>query len=80
MLIEARCAGVCAGEPLPGPGFNRGSLRTFALVQPESRSGRLLYALINAAAMEAGYTTLYSENFQDGQITHRKLTFGNPFR
>jgi predicted nucleic acid-binding protein len=37
-------------------------------------------ALIIAAALEAGCTTFYSEDLQDGQIIDRKLTIRNPFR
>ena len=36
-------------------------------------------ALIIAAAMAAGCTTLYSEDFQDGQVIERTLTLRNPF-
>jgi predicted nucleic acid-binding protein len=36
-------------------------------------------ALISAAALEAGCTTLYSEDFQDGQVIDRTLTIRNPF-
>lgn len=37
-------------------------------------------ALIAAAALEAGCTTLYSEDFQDGQVLEGRLTVRNPFR
>ena len=44
------------------------------------RSGYGIYdALIAAAAIEAGCTTLYTEDFQDGQVIERKLTIQNPF-
>ena len=36
-------------------------------------------ALIAAAALEAGCATLYSEDFQDGQIIEGRLTIRNPF-
>ena len=36
-------------------------------------------ALIAAAALEAECTTLYSEDFQDGQVIERRLTVRNPF-
>jgi len=36
-------------------------------------------ALIAAAALEAGCTTLYSEDFQHGQIIEGRLTVLNPF-
>ena len=37
-------------------------------------------ALIAAAALEAECTTLYSEDFQDGQVLEGRLTVRNPFR
>jgi predicted nucleic acid-binding protein len=37
-------------------------------------------ALIAAAALEADCTTLYSEDFQDGQVIEDRLTIRNPFR
>jgi predicted nucleic acid-binding protein len=37
-------------------------------------------ALIAAAALEGGCVTLYSEDFQDGQIIDGQLTISNPFR
>jgi predicted nucleic acid-binding protein len=36
-------------------------------------------ALIAAAALEAECTTLYSEDFQDGQVIESRLTVRNPF-
>lgn len=36
-------------------------------------------ALIAAAALEADCTTLYSEDFQDGQVIEGRLTVRNPF-
>jgi predicted nucleic acid-binding protein len=36
-------------------------------------------ALIAAAALEADCTTLYSEDFQDGQVIEDRLTVRNPF-
>jgi predicted nucleic acid-binding protein len=36
-------------------------------------------ALVVAAAIEAGCATLYSEDFQDGQIIDGQLTVRNPF-
>jgi predicted nucleic acid-binding protein len=36
-------------------------------------------ALIAAAALEAECTTLYSEDFQDGQLIEGRLTVRNPF-
>ena len=37
-------------------------------------------ALIVAAALESGCTTLFSEDLQDGQVIDRTLTVRNPFR
>lgn len=37
-------------------------------------------ALIAAAALEAGCSVLYSEDFQNGQVISRQLTIQNPFR
>ena len=37
-------------------------------------------ALIAAAALDAQCTTLYSEDFQDGQVLEGRLTVRNPFR
>jgi predicted nucleic acid-binding protein len=36
-------------------------------------------ALVAAAAMQAGCGTLYSEDFQDGQVIGGKVTVRNPF-
>jgi predicted nucleic acid-binding protein len=36
-------------------------------------------ALVVSAALESGCTTLYSENFQDGQTIDGQLTIRNPF-
>jgi predicted nucleic acid-binding protein len=44
------------------------------------RHGYGIYdALVVAAALQAGCTTLYSEDLQDGQIIDKKLTIRNPF-
>ena len=44
------------------------------------RHGYNIYdALVVAAALQAGCTTLYSEDLQDGQIIDQKLTIRNPF-
>ena len=50
-----------------------------ALRVAEKHSFEIYDALIVAAAMAAGCTTLYSEDFQDGQILERTLTLRNPF-
>ena len=44
------------------------------------RTGYRLYdALIIAAALEAGCTTLFSEDLHDGQVIDGRLTIRNPF-
>ena len=44
------------------------------------RHGYNIYdALVVAAALQAGCTTLYSEDLQNGQIIDQKLTIRNPF-
>ena len=44
------------------------------------RHGYTIYdALVLAAALDAGCTTLYSEDLQDSQIIDQKLTIRNPF-
>lgn len=37
-------------------------------------------SLILAAALDAGCSTVYSEDLQDGQVIERKLTIRNPFK
>ncbi len=51
-----------------------------ALMVAEKHGFEIYDALVIAAAMEAGCTILYSEDFQDGQVIDRKLTIRNPFR
>lgn len=51
-----------------------------ALRLAEKRGFNLYDALVVAAALEAGCTILYSEDFQDGQKIEGKLTIRNPFR
>lgn len=51
-----------------------------AVVVAEKYGYGIYDALIVSAALEAGCKTLYSEDFQDGQIIHRQLTIRNPFR
>ena len=49
-------------------------------VRLASKYGFSFYdALIAAAALEAECTTLYSEDFQDGQVIEARLTVRNPF-
>jgi predicted nucleic acid-binding protein len=44
------------------------------------RHGYNIYdALVVAAALESGCGTLYSEDFQDGQVIDGRLTVRNPF-
>lgn len=50
-------------------------------LQVAERYGIPIYdALIVAAALMAGCTTLYSEDMQDGQVIERHLTIRNPFK
>ena len=52
-----------------------------AAVKLASRYGFGIYdALIAAAAIAGKCATLYSEDFQDGQVVERKLIIRNPFR
>ena len=50
-----------------------------ALRIAEKYSFGIYDALIAAAALEARCTTLYSEDFQDGQVVEKQLTIRNPF-
>ena len=45
----------------------------------EKRGYSIYDALLIAAAIEAGCTTLYSEDLQDGQVLEGQLTIRNPF-
>jgi predicted nucleic acid-binding protein len=51
-----------------------------ALVIAEMYGYSIYDALIASAALEAGCSTLYSEDLQDGQVIDRQLTVRNPFR
>ena len=52
-----------------------------AALRIASRTGYQFYdALIIAAALESGCTTLFSEDLQDGQVIEGSLTIRNPFR
>jgi predicted nucleic acid-binding protein len=51
-----------------------------ALAIAEKYGYSIYDALIASAALEAGCKTLFSEDFQDGQIINRQLTIRNPFR
>ena len=51
-----------------------------AALKIAERHGYNIYdALVVVAALQAGCTTLYSEDLQDGQIIDQKLTIRNPF-
>lgn len=50
-----------------------------ALQIAESHRYEIYDALVVAAALEAGCTTLYSEDLQDGQVIDGRLTVRNPF-
>ena len=55
------------------------STHEMALGLAEKYSFGIYDALIAAAALEARCTTLYSEDFQDGQVVEKQLTIRNPF-
>ena len=51
-----------------------------AAVRIAEDTGYQLYdAMIIASALEAGCTTLFSEDLQDGRVIDRRLTIRNPF-
>lgn len=50
-----------------------------ALKIAEKHGYNIYDALVVCAALEAGCTTLYSEDLQDGQTIDGKLTIRNPF-
>ncbi|MGA3400485.1 MAG: PIN domain-containing protein [Acetobacteraceae bacterium] len=51
-----------------------------AAVGVAARTGYQFYdALIIASALDAGCTTLFSEDLQDGQVIEGRLTIRNPF-
>ena len=50
-----------------------------ALVIAERYGFGIYDALVTAAALEAKCKTLYSEDFQDGQVIEERLTIRNPF-
>lgn len=65
---------VCTVAPLTLQVHERG-------LQIASRYGFSVYdALIVAAALESGCSTLYTEDLQDGQVIEQVLTLRNPFR
>ena len=51
-----------------------------ALVIAEKYGYGIYDALIASAALEAGCSTLYSEDLQEGQVIDKQLTIRNPFR
>jgi predicted nucleic acid-binding protein len=51
-----------------------------ALAIAEKYGYRIYDALMVASALEAGCTTLYSEDLRDGQVIEGRLTIRNPFR
>jgi len=63
----------------PSPRPITWALHTQALALA-ARDGYHIYdALIVAAALDAGCTTLYSEDMQDGRVIDDRLTIRNPF-
>lgn len=72
--VLAQIRVVCPVEPISADTHDRA-------LQVVERYGLSIYgALIVAAALMAGCTTLYSEDMQDGQVIERQLTIRNPFR
>lgn len=70
VLTQVRA--VCRVEPMSVDTYDRGA-------QLAERYGLFIYdALIVAAALLAGCTTLFSEDMQDGQVIER-LVIHNPF-
>lgn len=51
-----------------------------ALALAEAHTLSIYDALIVAAALEAGCTTLFSEDLQDGWLVEKRLRIRNPFR
>jgi predicted nucleic acid-binding protein len=50
-----------------------------ALKIAETYGYNIYAALVVSAALEAGCTTLYSEDLQDGQVIDGRITIRNPF-
>jgi len=64
---------ICAIEPVTVVAHDRG-------VEIAKRYGFSFYdAMIVASALGAGCKTLYSEDFQDGQLVERQLRIRDPF-
>ena len=71
--VLATLRSVCALVPVTGDTHD-GALHL------AERHGLSFYdALIVAAALQAGCSTLHSEDMQDGQVFERRLTIRNPF-
>jgi predicted nucleic acid-binding protein len=66
---------VLCPSPIPVTLEIHGAARAIA----EKNGFHIYDALVVAAALDAGCTTLYSEDFQDGQRIEGKLTVRNPF-
>jgi len=71
--VLAQVRAVCPVEPMSIETHERA-------LQVAERYGLAIYdALIVAAALLAGCTTLYSEDLQHGQVIERQLTIRDPF-
>ncbi len=72
--VLAQVRAVCNVEPMSVDTHDRAA-------QLAERYGLSIYdALIVAAALLAGCSTLYSEDMQNGQVIERQLTIRNPFQ
>lgn len=72
--VLAQIRVVCPVEPVSVDTYEKA-------LQVAERYGVSIYdALIVAAALMAGCTTLYSEEIQDGQVIERQLTIRNLFK
>jgi predicted nucleic acid-binding protein len=63
----------------PSPLASTIELHEAALKIAEKRGYNIYDALVVAAALEAGCTTLYSEDLHDGLVIDGQLTIRNPF-
>ena len=64
----------------PSPAAITISTHETALKLAEDHGYEVYDALVIAAALESGCSTLYSEDLQDGQVIDGKLTIRNPFK
>lgn len=71
--ILAQIRTICTAEPITVDTHDRG----MQLAMQYSLS--IYDAMIVAAALLAGCTTLYSEDMHDGQVIDQQLTIKNPF-